>query len=303
MLNKIKSSYFLEFLFKYHLIEKTNLEIIRYNKKIQKRLNISLQNYKDYYKIIIILIPIIKNKLTKEKNIFINIKAEERTYFHIYFNDKDEEIERNYFLKNEGIRQIKIKIDEKIKSLENLFSDCDCLEKIDFIKFNRDDITNLRKMFYNCEALNDLNVSKIKTDNVVNMEEIFYECSSLKKLNINNFITSNVINMKSMFFGCSLLNELNLTNFDTKKVNNMYCMFYNCSSLKELNLENFDTSNVYCMYCMFYGCRLLINLNISNFNVNKVDDMLWMFSGCSNNFKNKIKKENNLLREESFWDY
>ena len=306
MLDRIKSDFFLKMIFKECLIEKTYLEIVRHNKKIQKRISISTQDYKDYYKIEIILIPVKREKLKKEKNNFINIKNGEESFFHIYLNNNAEEIMRNYILKNEDIWKIRIKIDEKIKSLENLFYDCDCLEKVNFIKFNRSDINNLSKLFYNCESINDLNISKVKTNNVINMEDIFYECSSLKNLDVSNFNTTKVINMKSMFFGCSLLKELNLINFDTRNVQNMYCMFYNCSSLKELNLKNFDTSNVNNMYCLFYGCSSLINLNISNFNFDKVNDVLFMFSGCSIGLKNKIKNENNYLdeeREECFWDY
>jgi len=303
MIKKIKSDFFLKSLFNDILIEKISLEIVRHNKEIQKRLKISINNYKDYYKIIIELTPVKKEKLKKEKNIFIQIKDENKLYYHIYFNNNENEINRNYILKNEDIKKIRIKIDEKIDSLEKLFCDSDCLEKINFIKFNRNDIYNLSKLFYNCISLKEVNLSKLKTENVINMEDIFYECSSLKNLDISNFNTKNVNNMKSMFFGCSLIKELNISNFDTSNVKNMYCMFYNCSSLKRLNLSNFNTSNVSNMYCLFYGCASLNYLDISNFNLDKVDDMLWMFSGCSDDLKNKIRDKNNNLREESFWDY
>ena len=301
MINKIKSNFFLQSLFNDYLIEKTNLEIVRHNKEIQKRLNLSINNYKDYFKIIIELIPLSNEKLKKEKNIFIHIK--DNVNYHIYFNNNEKEINRNYLLKNENIRKIRIKIDEKIDSLENLFCDCDCLEKINFIKFNRNNINNLSKLFYNCTEIKEVNLSKMKTENVISMESIFYECSSLKNLDISNFNTRNVNNMKSMFFGCSSINELNISNFDTSNVTNMYCMFYNCSSLKQLDLSNFNTSNVNSMYCMFYGCNSLNLLDISHFNLNKVVDMLWMFSGCSIDLKNKLIEKNNYLREESFWDY
>ena len=303
MINKIKSNFFLRSLFNEYLIEKTNLEIVRYNKEIQKRLNISINNYKDYFKIIIELIPISNQNLKKVKNIFINIKDKDKANYHIYFNNNKNEIVRNYLLKDEDIKEITIKIDEKIISLENLFCDCDCLEIINFIKFNRNNINNLSKLFYNCIALKEVNLSKMKTENAINMENIFYECSSLKKIDISNINTRNVNNMKSMFFGCSSIKELNISNFDTTNVTNMYCMFYNCSSLKQLDLSNFNTSNVKNMYCMFYGCNSLDFLNISNFNLINVDDMLWMFSGCSVDLKNELMDKNNNLREESFWDY
>ena len=49
MLNKIKSSYFVAKLFS-HIYDKEKLEIIKYNKNLQKSTNISLLNYKVWSK-------------------------------------------------------------------------------------------------------------------------------------------------------------------------------------------------------------------------------------------------------------
>ena len=71
------------------------LTLIKYNKKIQTRLNISFTDYKDYSQLFdpieIELIPA-KN----EYSTFININEEEKPYYHIYFNDSKKEVKRNY---------------------------------------------------------------------------------------------------------------------------------------------------------------------------------------------------------------
>ena len=66
---------------------KIYLKIIKYNMNIQKRLNININNYKNYselYSSIELEIIPIQNKYGS----FINIKKEDKKYFHLYFNDK-----------------------------------------------------------------------------------------------------------------------------------------------------------------------------------------------------------------------
>ena len=85
----LKSDFFIYKVFDI-LTKIKSLEIIKYNKNIQKRLNISINNYKEYSeiysKIEIEIIPA-SNKIDK----FINIKKDEEIYFHIYLNDNKKE--------------------------------------------------------------------------------------------------------------------------------------------------------------------------------------------------------------------
>ena len=71
------------------------------------------------------------------------------SYFHIYFNDEKKETKRNY-LTNDDIKvnKIRIKIDHKVKSLNDLFKYCTCLKSVRFKKFVRNDITDMSYMFY-----------------------------------------------------------------------------------------------------------------------------------------------------------
>ena len=156
------------------------LEIINYNKKLQNKLNINIEDYKDYYeKHSTIEIEIIQDIFGK----FINIPKEEEKYFHIYFNDDNKEIKRNYTERKEIIEKIKIIIDDKVESFSKLFEDCRTIKSINFKRFNRININNMSYLFSNCSSMNKLNLSNFVTNNVTNMSNMFYGCSSLKNIN------------------------------------------------------------------------------------------------------------------------
>ena len=99
------------------------LDIIKYNKFLQQKLKIGINDYKKLSQIEIEIFPINK----ENKNVFINIPNEYKSYYYIYFNEDKKELKQNYFNKNEKIRKIKIIIDKKIKSFEKLFFNCDMI--------------------------------------------------------------------------------------------------------------------------------------------------------------------------------
>ena len=212
-LRNLKSNYFIQKFFGY-ISKRKSLETIRYNKNIQKRINININHYKayseEYSSIELDIIPI-KGKDGK----FININEEDKKYIHIYFNDnKKKEIENTSLYKDDNVSKISIIIDYQIKSFSKLFYYCGCIESIKFKKFYRNNVTNMSWMFRGCSSLKELNLINFNTNNVTNMSYMFYYCSSLKELNINNFNTNNVTDMSCMFYGCS--EEL------IKKIRNQY---------------------------------------------------------------------------------
>ena len=69
-------------------------------------------------------------------NIFIN-QFEKESYYHIYINDNKEELKRNYLVRNDKAKKIKVILDGEIKSFSKLFKNCVDIQKITFIKFNR----------------------------------------------------------------------------------------------------------------------------------------------------------------------
>ena len=289
----IKSIYILKQIFD-KIKQRKFLELIRYNKIIQNRLNKDINDFiKEYSKIEIELIP--KEKIYGE---FINIYYD-KTYYHIYFNNNKKEMKRNFISEDDYVRKIKIILDYEVKSLFTLFQDCECIKKINFIKFYRNNITNMSYMFNNCSALEEINFNEFKTENVINMSNMFDGCSSLIELDLSNFNTNNVSNMSFMFYECFSLKKINLINFNTNKVTNMSFMFRGCSALKELDISNFNINNVNFMRNMFYGCKSLEKLNLGNINAdNKLLQTDDIFFGC-----NRLKKQEKGKAKKNYKKY
>ena len=276
MLDNIKSLYIFKKVIDF-IPKRKYLEVFIRNKKLQKKLNISIDTYIKYYnQIEIEIIPDCENEYEYKWD-FINIKKEsDKSFYHIYFNESNEEIKRNYINKNEKISKIKVIIDMEEKLLSHLFSGCDMVKEIRFIKFNRTDFTDYSEMFCNCEKLNNLDISKLKTDNIKTMTYMFFNCKNLK--------------------------NLDLSNFKTDKLRNISYMFFRCSSLKSLDLSNFNTNNVKRMEYSFSDCISLKELNISNFVFNEHNNVEYMFSNCSEELKDKIKNKYKNLAENAFYD-
>ena len=119
----LKANFFLQKTFE--LLEMNKfLKIIKYNKKIQERLNLSIKNYKDYGQIKIEIIPV-KNSIGE----FIHIVLDsDKKYFHIYFNDNyKKEIKRYALNKNDKVSKITIIIDAQITTFYKLFEKCKCI--------------------------------------------------------------------------------------------------------------------------------------------------------------------------------
>ena len=106
--------------------KKKKLEIVKYNKKVQKRLDLGVKDYKEYSEtftpIEIEIIP------TKDKyGRFININKNDKLYYHIYFNDNKEEIKNKYKInKKDDVTKHEYYIEEedkvtKIKIINNNF--------------------------------------------------------------------------------------------------------------------------------------------------------------------------------------
>ena len=131
-LSDLKSKYILDKLFTNLTIDK-KLLIIRYNKILQKRLDITINDFKDNLKIEIEIIPF-PDKIDEYKDRIININQEKECFYHAYFNDDPKEIKiyydeedklirtltENHNRKKELVKKIKIVIDYEIKSLKGV---------------------------------------------------------------------------------------------------------------------------------------------------------------------------------------
>ena len=120
IIENIKSRYILSKIYNNMTIKK-KLKIVKYNKRIQNRINLSIKDYKEYSEtfttIEIEIIPT-KDKYGK----FININENDKLYYHIYFNDNKEEIKNKYEIdEQDKVKKIKIIIDYQAKSFYKLF--------------------------------------------------------------------------------------------------------------------------------------------------------------------------------------
>ena len=131
----LKSDYFLKTIFN-NLNKKKILEVVKYNKIYKQRLNISINDYKEYSE----LYSSIELEITpyKERKYFYYItdrEEKDKLYYHIYFDNISEEINRNVLFEHDKITKIKIKIDYPVKSFWSLFNFCQYIKSINFKKF------------------------------------------------------------------------------------------------------------------------------------------------------------------------
>ena len=120
LLQNIQSKYILKKIF--DNIEKDRVfKLINYNKSIQNRLEIGLNDYKNKY-LNIIKIEIIP-KINCGKGKFINYIVDKKKY-HIYFNEETNERKTNYFSLANHASKVKITLYFEASSLKGLFKDC-----------------------------------------------------------------------------------------------------------------------------------------------------------------------------------
>ena len=77
-----------------------------------------------------------------KKDKFINIPEEDKEYYHIYFDNSNEEIKRDYLKEKEKVNTIKMIIDYQVTSFKELFKNCKHINSIFFKKFTRINITD-----------------------------------------------------------------------------------------------------------------------------------------------------------------
>ena len=172
----IKSKYIIKNIFNI-LIPKKLLKIIQYNKQLQEISNKSINDYIELYSTIEIELTLVSNIKEKE-NIFINLYPRLKPYTHIYLNNSKEESERNYITTEDKFRNVKIVIENIVKSLSFLFKECKCIKKIKFTKFCIKDINNMMSLFEDCSSLKEIDFSHFDTSNVTNMSCMFKNCSA-----------------------------------------------------------------------------------------------------------------------------
>lgn len=321
ILTRIKSNIILKIIFhklKYYKL----LNIIKYNKNIQNKLNLDIRDYKECCD---------KNSETEIE--IIPVKGQCGIFFNnlhgnfLYLYDwvfESGQFQFIFFKKNEKGKDEQIKDDKKIKELtsslkiskedkiskillvikykietyQNLFHSCNIIKSIKVKnKSKKNNIRNISYMFAGCSSLESVDLSLFNTENVITMSHMFYGCTSLKKIIFEDnylFNTKNVGDMESMFNDCKSLKSINLKQFETGLVKNMSYMFNNCSSLELIDLSSFNTENLKNIMFIFNNCISLEKIDISSFDLNlmKHDCMInYCISLKSIKFKNDNGKD------------
>ena len=237
----------------------------------------------------------------------INGKEKEISQFDIYLNEIKENKEIKFL-------KIKLKIIEKLESLDSMFSGCDTLYALpDLSKIDTANIISFKQMFDGCSSLTKLSdLSKWDTKNVKNLRNMFNDCSSLIEVpdiskwdisrvkdisflfskclslikipDISKWNTCNITLMIGVFNECPLVNELpDISKWNTNSVIDISYMFCECTSLTSLpDISKWYTGNVTYMNQLFSICQNLKHIpDISIWNTNNVNNMMNMFEYCS----------------------
>ena len=125
---QIKSKFILRKIFDF-LPQYNLLKIILHNKDIKNKLNKDIDDYKNYLRTEILVIP--KSKVQVQ---YFNIyEKDSLPYIHVYLNDDKNETKGPYFTKDNTTKKIKILIDYEFNNFYGLFQNCYYIYKINFI--------------------------------------------------------------------------------------------------------------------------------------------------------------------------
>ena len=259
LLNKIKSSYNLKELFTF-VDEKKELDLLKYNKYLRNRIDLTLDHYKTFKNIVINLefdedyLNSLKNEFMETKNKIENKNyenEEEKKKLNDDLKKNNEELTRIRFMGlpffNQYKEFIKIFYDDKQGETTAFFNYLDNknIPKIKILIDKNANIDDCFSMFANCMSLKEIKFVKFNTKDITSMRHMFYLCSHLRNLDLSNFDTSNVTTMFGMFKKCNLLESLKISEtFVTSKVKDMQYLFDNCNNITTLDLHYLDTSNI-----------------------------------------------------------
>jgi len=229
-----------------------------------------------------------------------NLKELNELNTEIFINNKKYKYAKSFKPEKEGLYEIKIKFNLKIKDYSFMFSGCSKLSNIDLSSFDTKNVTNMSHMFSGCCNLTNIDLSSFDTKNVTNMIGMFFFCCNLANIDLSSFDTKNVTNMSGMFGYCDNLANIDLSSFDTKNVTDMSCMFYNCSNLTNIDLSSFDTKNATNMKHMFYDCSNLNRVKVNNISSNIIEELLeYTNANIIDQFGNNISNNNYLNNNQN----
>ena len=207
------------------------LRIIRQNKKIQNKLNISKKDYEEYCTTIIEIVPYAISILEAQSKYINIINNIDKKYIHIFFDDSKDETHVEYLTNTDNVKKIKIIIDKEIKSFFRLFSQCKCIKRFKLSYCKRKDLPSMKYMFDECSSLEEIEMDRDVDFSATDMSYMFNNCSSLKKVDMPNVRAYTVKTLNNIFQGCKSLVQLNISRLNTDQVTDMAHVFDGCSRL------------------------------------------------------------------------
>ena len=136
-------------------------------------------------------IKVEKNNIDKELYFFTDskqyLKELNELNTKIYINKKEYNFKRYFIPKKEGIYDINIKFNIKLKDCSYMFAGCENIINIDFTSFNSEYIRNMEYMFSECKNLQSINLFSFNTSNITYDDNIFYGCYYEDNFDLSSF--------------------------------------------------------------------------------------------------------------------
>ena len=120
----------------------------------------------------------------------------------------------------EGIENL---VTDEVTNMQEMFSGCSALQKLDVSAFMTEKATTMKEMFALCSTIKSLDLTGWNTEAVTDMTHMFYNGSALETIYAGyGFVTTNVSDDLSseMFYGCE-----HLTNYDASHTDRIKAVF------------------------------------------------------------------------------
>ena len=124
-------------------------------------MNLTIENYKYYNKIVADIIP--HDEIRKNKRlIWVDFYKKNKDFIQIFFNNnEEEEIKRNYLEEDEKVEKIKIIIDHQIESFKSVFKQANGIKKLKLKSYKS--VKDLDYMFEVAYMIEEINLSNFNT--------------------------------------------------------------------------------------------------------------------------------------------
>lgn len=185
-------------------------------------------------------------------------------------------------------------------ALENAFSNCTELQKVDLSLFTGANVKSFSNLFSGDTKLSTIIMPKIDTSSATDLSSMFSRDQNLTSDTLDflsKLNTSNVTNFNSMFNYCSSLSTLDLSSWNANKATNFNSMFESCTNLVTLKLPQFDNSqnsDKLDLTRMIELCSNLNELDFTNFVVPENSERNSMLNGTNNLLKLVLNSKVNL---------